>query len=210
MQSGNDLVGKMVVSTDEGRNLGTVKDLYLDRDLRTVVGIYLGPERLFSKKTLCIEAKDIVTYGVDAVLVTRSDSIIDATPACESAQWVRRNELHGRILSTAGGTKVGTVDDVILDADMNIVGLALDRVLVEGPIAERQAITREAVISIERESGLLIVNLSMAESGEIPGEEVPEDTAPVDEVPGEVVSVEEVLDEMAPDGGALPDPAVDE
>ena len=163
MQSGEELKGKMVISVDEGRRLGTVRDLYLDSDLRSVVGVYLGPEKMLSRKTLCIDAESVTIFGIDAVLVTQSDVIKDATPACESAVWLRRDELQGRQIATAGGTKVGTVDDVILDEQMNICGFALGRIFVEGPVAEHRAIGREAVTRIDHEKELLVIDLSAAE-----------------------------------------------
>lgn len=163
MQSGKDFIGKLIISIDDGRKVGTVKDLYLDSDVRQVVGVYLGPERFLSRKSLCIERNNVVVFGVDAVLVTRSDTIIDSGPACESALWRRRDQLHGQQVATAGGTKVGTVDDIIVDEEMSILGFSLARVSVEGPVAANRAVARDAVIEFDDVNEVVIIDLSQAE-----------------------------------------------
>ena len=163
MFSGKHFIGKPVFSISDGQRVGTLKDLYVDRDMRTVEGIYLGPESLFSRKDLCIANGDVVVYGVDAILVRQSDVVIDGAPACESAKWMRRDRLPGKQIATSGGTRVGTVDDIIVDEDMRIVGFRLGRTFVEGPIAENRAITREAVTDVGHEDAMVIIDLSIAE-----------------------------------------------
>ena len=162
MFSGKYFIGKPVISVSDGKRVGTLKDLYVDREVRTVEGIYLGSEGLFSRKDLCIAKGNVLVYGVDAILVKQSDVIIDGAPACESGKRVRRDRLPGKQITTSGGTKVGTVDDIIVDEDMRIVGLRLGRVFVKGPLAENRAITRQAVIDVGREDAM-IIDLSIAE-----------------------------------------------
>ena len=162
MFSGKYFIGKQVISISDGRKVGTLKDLYVDLDVRTVEGIFLGSEGLFSRKELCIAKGDVSVYGVDAILVRQSYVVMDGTPACEAAKWVRRDRLQGKQITTAGGTKVGTVDDIIVDKDMHIVGFRLGRVSVEGPIAENRAIAREAVTDVGGEDAM-VIDLSIAE-----------------------------------------------
>ena len=81
MQSGKDLTGKTVIGLDEGRRFGTVKDLYLNCDLRSEVDICLRPESLLGRRTLCVDGKNVTVYGVDAVLASETDTIVDAVPS---------------------------------------------------------------------------------------------------------------------------------
>lgn len=162
MNSGKYFIGKPVISISDGQRVGTLKDLYVDYDVRTVEGIYLGSEGLFSRKDLCIAKGDVLVYGVDAILVKQSGVVIDGALACESAKWMRRDRLPGKQITTAGGTRVGTVDDIIVDKDMRIVGFRLGRVFVEGPIAENRAITRQAVTDVGHEDAM-VIDLSIAE-----------------------------------------------
>ena len=162
MHSAEFYVGKPIISVTEGRRLGTVKDLYLDRDLNTVVGIYLGSEGILSRTQHCIARTNVTVFGVDAILVAGDDVVVDAAPACEANTWLRRDRLPGRPVATAGGTRVGTVDDVIVDEEMCVVGVELDRIFVEGPVSKNWAIAREAVTDVGNE-GAMIIDLNMAE-----------------------------------------------
>ena len=50
MRLGKELIGKPIYSLTDGRHLGNVKDLYLDLDVVTLNGIFLGHEGLFNRK----------------------------------------------------------------------------------------------------------------------------------------------------------------
>lgn len=167
MQAGKDLIGKPIISISDGRQLGTVKDLYLDSGLNLVTGVFLGPQGLFSRKSLLIDRNDVMVFGVDVILAKHSDAVTDSSKAAQWAKWIRRDKLQGRQVATAGGTKVGTIDDVILDEAMRIVGFRLLRVFVEGPIAERRAVVREAVVEPGNEDEAMIIDLSKAESQDL-------------------------------------------
>ena len=163
MQAGKDLIGKPIFSISDGRQLGTVKDFYLDSDLNLVTGVYLGPQGLFSRKSMLIERNNVMVFGVDAILAKHSDAVTDSSKAAEWTRWVRRDRLQGRPVATAGGTKVGIIDDVILDEAMRILGFRLWRVFIEGPVAERRAVVREAVIEPGGEDDVMLIDLSKAE-----------------------------------------------
>ena len=163
MQAGKDLIGKPIFSISNGRQLGTVKDLYLDTGLNLVTGVFLGPQRLFSRKSLLIERSNVMVFGVDAILAKHSEAVTNSSKAAEWAKWMRRDRIQGRQVATVGETKVGTIDDVILDEAMRIIGFRLLRVFVEGPIAENRAVVREAVIEAGNEDDVMIIDLSKAE-----------------------------------------------
>jgi uncharacterized protein YrrD len=163
MQAGKDLIGKQIISISDGRQLGTVKDLYLDTGLNLVSGVYLGPQGLFSRKSLLIERNNVMVFGVDAILAKYSDAVTDSSKATEWAKWIRRDKLQGREVATAGGTKVGIIDDVILDEATRVIGFRLWRVFVEGPVAENRSVVREAVMDAGNEDDVMIIDLSKAE-----------------------------------------------
>lgn len=170
MRLAKDLIGKPIISISDGRQLGTVKDLYLDSYLTGVAGVYLGPVRLLGRRARLIHGKDVMVYGVDAVLVRNAQTAADSGAVPEWSTWVRRDRLHGRRAATAGGTRVGTIDDAILDESMQIIGFRLARVLVEGPIEERRALVRSAVVDVGNENDVMIVDLTKAEWQGLPSE----------------------------------------
>ena len=163
MQTAKDLIGKPVFGISDGRRLGTVKDVYLDGALESVAGLYLGPEGWLSRTALLIQRSDVMVFGIDAILAKRSDVVSHGTKTSESAKWLRRDQLQGHRVATAGGTRVGTIDDVLLSDDMRIIGLSLSYVSIEGPVAENRAIAREAMLGLDIEEVVMIIDLDKAE-----------------------------------------------
>ena len=163
MRLGKDLIGKPIYSITDGRLLGSVKDLYLDQDLELLTGIYVGSEGLIKRKSLFVARRNIIVFGVDAILAKSSDVVTDDEATNEAEQWLRREELQKRGIDTPGGTKVGTIGDVLLDAEARINGFTLGKVFVEGPVAESRRIMKGAVIDTGRDDGVMTVDLSKAE-----------------------------------------------
>jgi uncharacterized protein YrrD len=163
MRLGKDLIGKPIYSMTDGRLLGTVKDLYLDQDLELLTGIYLGSEGLIKRKSLLIARRSIMVFGVDAILAKSSEVVSDDEATKEAEHWLRREELQKREIDTPGGTKVGTIGDVLLDAEAHINGFSLGKVFVEGPVAESRRIMKGAVVDTGRDDGVMTVDLSKAE-----------------------------------------------
>jgi uncharacterized protein YrrD len=168
MRLGKDLIGKPIYSMTDGRLLGSVKDLYIDKDLEMLTGVYLGSEGLIKRKSLFIVRRNITVFGIDAILAKTSDAVTDDDQTEEAEHWLRREELQKREIDTPGGTKVGTIGDILLDGEAHITGFSLGKVFVEGPVAESRRILKGAVIDTGRDDGLMTVDLSKAEQ---PGKE---------------------------------------
>ena len=66
-------------------------------------------------------------------------------------------------MQTAGGTKVGSVGDLLFDDASKVVAFALARVNVEGPIARNRVVMRTAVRDAGGFDGTMIVDLTEAE-----------------------------------------------
>jgi len=163
MRLGKDLLDKPLISVTDGRIVGRVKDLYLDNNLERIVGLYLGSEGIFSRKSMLVSRDRVTLLGIDAILAADSDVVIDESVATEIDQWTRRQELVGREVDTTGGTKVGVIGDVIINDDDGVIGFKLARVFVEGPIAKKQAVAREVVVDTGAEDGVMTIDLAQAE-----------------------------------------------
>lgn len=163
MRNSKDLIGKSVVSIDEGRLIGTVRDVYLDPTLEWLAGVHLGKEGLISRRSLLIPREAIAVFGVDYVLANQSDVVTDEKNLPEAENWLRLDKLQGREVDTTGGTKVGVVGDAILDEEARIVGFTLSRVYVEGPVAESRTIYQEAIVDKGQVDGKMTVDLTVVE-----------------------------------------------
>jgi uncharacterized protein YrrD len=163
MRAGKDFIGKPIISITDGQRIGVVKDLYLDRGQYSVVGVYLGQEKLLSRKAVLVERDQVTVFGMDAILVKSPRSMTNSSQLSDVAKWVRRDRIQGQSVMTEGGTKVGSIDDVLLDENMQIVGYSLMRIQVEGPVAEKRAIAREAILELKGEEEAMIIDLGKAE-----------------------------------------------
>jgi uncharacterized protein YrrD len=179
MRLGKDLIGKSIISVMDGRLLGTVKDVYLNDELYWLTGIHVGHEGLLKRKSLIISRDDVVVFGIDAVLVKNSDVIVDGSDLPAADEWLRLSKLKGRDVDTPGGTKVGTIGDVILGEEGHVTGFLLAKVFVEGPIAQKGTLPREALIDTGNEDDVMTIDLPKVEElqqGTLPDQKEPENT----------------------------------
>lgn len=163
MRLGKDLAGKPIISVTEGRIIGNVKDIYVNLDLSWMTGIFVGQEGLIKRKSLLIPRENVVVFGIDAILVKKTEVISNERETLESEGWLRLSKLRGRQVDTPGGTKVGTIGDIILGEEGHITGFALAKVFVEGPVAAVGTIPRNAMVDTGDEDGIMTVDLTKAE-----------------------------------------------
>jgi uncharacterized protein YrrD len=163
MKASKDLVGKPIVSITDGRILGKVNDIYLDRELRHVVAVHSGYEGLLRRKAQMIPRDQVVLFGEDTILVRQSDVILPEDQVEGGETWIRRDQLSGRNVDTPGGTRIAKLDDVILDDQAGVIGFVLGRTYIESPVAESGAISREVVVDTGAEDGVMTIELEKAE-----------------------------------------------
>ena len=160
---GKDLVGKPLITIDEGRFLGNVKDIHLDQEATLLVALHLGRSGLIRRKDLFFLRQSIHVFGVDAVLVKNKDSQTDSQAVPESEHWLKLNDLRGMDVDTAGSTRVGTIDDIVIDAEARIIGFTLRRVFVEGPLKQARGFRRSAVITLDVAANVMTIDLAQVE-----------------------------------------------
>jgi len=167
MRLGKSLIGNPVFDVNDGRRLGTVKDLYLDDDLTYVTGLYLGREGLLRPTPVFVNSDDIALFGLDAVLAKSTATVYEGDEMPTPTNWLRLDQLRGREVNTPGGTKIGRVDDVLLDETACVSGFSLTHLSVKGPIAESKAVTRDVLIDTGSEDGVITIDLPQAEREEV-------------------------------------------
>ncbi len=168
MIASKEHTGKLLVSITDGKRLGEIKGLYLDPDARQVAGVFLGTEGLINRKTLAMPQSAVQLYGVDVWLVSGSDKVTALENIPDSATFILVSDLRGREIQTEGGTKIGVVEDVLLDSGIRVLGFTLGKVYVQGPLAERKAIIREAITSLGSKDKPMTATMAQAESQVIP------------------------------------------
>lgn len=104
MRLGKDLIDKPIYTLDEGKLLGKIQDLYLDNNLETVIGIFLGAQGLVRRRAQLIRSGDVTLFGIDTVLVRNAEVVTDDGELVAAKDWLRRDKLAGRDVDTPGGT----------------------------------------------------------------------------------------------------------
>lgn len=163
MRQGRDLIGKPIYSISDGRRLGEVRDIYIDSNVYWMTGIHLGSEGLLRRTALVIHRDSVVVFGVDAVLVKNSNVVSEKKELEGTRDWLRLENLKGREVDTPGGTKVGTVGDVVLDEEARVVAITLSRTYVSGPISEKANVARDAIIDSGSKDGAMTIDMIKAE-----------------------------------------------
>lgn len=164
MKTSKELSNKPLISITDGRKQGEIKDLYLDKDMHQVAAVFLGKEGLINQKALMIERSAVQVYGSDVWLVSGSDKVRKQDDVRDSDSFILVGDLRGREIQTEGGTKLGVVEDVILDDEARLLGFALGKVYAQGPLAERKTIAREAVTDLGSKKEPMTIILAQAES----------------------------------------------
>lgn len=164
MATTKEYAGKILVSVTDGKHLGEVKDVYFDTEITKVTAAHLGKSGLINRKSLVVELSHVKLFGLDAWLTDASDIVIakDDVPGAET--YLLADTVRGRDIQTDGGTKLGTIGDILIDASNNVVGFALSKVNVEGPIAEAKTIARAAISNLGSDSTPMIAILEKAET----------------------------------------------
>jgi uncharacterized protein YrrD len=153
-----------VIRITDGKKLGEVKDLYLDRDIHMAVAIYLGVEGFFNRNAQVMNRGAVLVYGTDAWLVSGGDHVVRLADIPDSDAFTLASHMRGRAIETEGGTKIGEVDDVIFDSEAHVIGFSLRNLAVHGPLDERKVIAREAVTDMGSKDSPMTILLSKAES----------------------------------------------
>ncbi len=180
MRLGKDLTGKPIISVTDGRLVGYAKDLYTNKDLYWVTGIYTGSEGLIGRKDKLIHRDNVVVFGIDAILVKNAEVETDNKAFKDVESWQRLDRLRGRGVDTPGGTKVGTIGDIIVGEEGEVTGFSLSRVHIEGPVADNGTIPRDAVVDTGRVDGVMTIDLQKVEIYHSANEEAPADDQPED------------------------------
>ena len=89
MRKGKSVIGKPILSLADGARLQTVKDVILGANNDSVVGL-LADEGGFLASSLVVPIEEVSSFGRDAVVVARRESVIPAKEAPGIASIVAR------------------------------------------------------------------------------------------------------------------------
>src|SRR5581483_1250171 len=194
-----ELYGRSVVDVDAGQKLGQVDQVILDPRARRVAALVVGSGRSLvdSGDRIDIPASAIHAIGPDALTVRYLEGAADAG---DLEQLPRLEDVVGKRVVTRGGTLVGSVEDVLLDAASGrIVGYAL------GPAGgssrlEQQISRLFSGTDARAEARVIAADVDVRIGGDVIV--IPDEAAPSDERPDRLNEAVRVDWERAPAEGA--------
>lgn len=149
-----ELIGKPIISMTNGLNIGKVVDVLVDPGTATIAGLVTSKGGLFTHRgeVEAIPADEVEVWGLDAVLVSRPDVIAKVDELPDSQHWLSvADRVKGRDIVSVDGTRIGQLNDVVLNTQGQLVGYDLAQVFVPGPVAESRRIPAEATRSFGKD-----------------------------------------------------------
>lgn len=156
MQSVKDYKGKIIISINDGKNLGTLDDVLIDPDSMEITALVTSQGWLPWHDLKAIPANNVRVWGEDTILVESADRIKKGKELPGTKAWLSiSDDIIGRDVISLEGDKVGEINEVLMDPKGELVGFqlsqigyALDSVLSEGPGPKPDWIPSEAVHSM--------------------------------------------------------------
>jgi len=117
MRKAKSLLGLSVITHNDGKNLGTVRDLIFSDNSQKLLALLLSDRELFGMiDAVCVPWNQVREIGADALMVESEDSQQKVhADALIAESYDARHTIDGKTLTTDQGEKVGSVSDLYLD-----------------------------------------------------------------------------------------------
>ena len=169
--------GKPVISVSTGQIIGRVVDTYVDPDTLRLAAVITSKGRMLRRELEGFLSSEVELWGQDTVLVRDPDIIQKGDELALSERWLRVSDhIKGHDVVDAEGTRIGRINDVVIDCDGRVVGYNLSAVLAESPMIVGGRIAVEYTHSLGPD--ILIVDMA---HGSRMGETAHAATSPADE-----------------------------
>lgn len=144
-----DMKDMLIVSIDNGEIVGKISDVLIDPQKRAVSALLSTESGFLSRTTNVVPASEVQVWGEDVILVSGTDVFVnrDALPCQDQCLGVA-DQIKGREVVGQDGTRIGTLNDVLIDNRGHLVGYDLSKVDIPGPIAKSKRIGVEATYAL--------------------------------------------------------------
>ena len=142
-----ELHGRSVVSVTNGQIIAKVEDVLIDPAARRVAAVITSKGGLLKREQgiEVIPGEAVQVWGRDVILVKEVEVIVKKTELPGSEKWlVVSTQIKGHDVVGADGTRIGQLNDVVIDAGGQLVAYSLAKVLIAGPVAKSKRIAAKA------------------------------------------------------------------
>ena len=115
MRKGKHVIGKPVLSFEDGRRVDSVKNLLISEDNESIVALLVDEGGLLSSSRV-VPLENVKSFGRDAVVIETSASVVTASSDPETKAIIQRKEaLLGKRVMTDDGQSLGAISDLYFD-----------------------------------------------------------------------------------------------
>lgn len=169
VRSIKELKGKAVVDVNTGEKLADVADTMIDPNGPRVAAVVISVGDFLQPEYQYISSDDVQVWGHDVILVRSHDVFVPETHFAGGEDWLKTSDyLRRRTVVDSNGTKLGQVNDILVDEHGQFTGYRLGQVEIEGPLAESKYIPASATHSIGPD--YVIVDTGRFVPGDLPEE----------------------------------------
>jgi len=137
--------GKPVVSITNGEILAKVENILINPNTRAVAALSFSQGGLLSRGTRLIPAESVRVWGEDVILVSGPEVFVQKEDLTGYDEYLSvSDQLKGRDVFSQDGKRIGTLNDVLIDNQGQLVGYDLSKVYIEGPVADSKRIGVES------------------------------------------------------------------
>ncbi len=146
-----DLKGKKIVNVEDGKILAEINDVLFDPNNNSIVALVTSKAGLFKRNTEIAQQKDIQLFGHDVVLAKHADILLNKADVSGADEWLQvSDQLRGISVLTSEGTRVGKLQDLIVDGGGKVKFLGVTDLnngkMEEIPTSSLKSIGRDAII----------------------------------------------------------------
>jgi uncharacterized protein YrrD len=157
----SELIGKSIVSANNGERIGRVADVLLDADSHRVVGLVIAGGVLTSEQVL--PYAEVQTLGTDAVIARSATGLITAKEwHAQPLVATRTSTLKKMRVLTASGRAVGDVRDILLDENGMVDALEVSGA---GLLRRRSTVSTSPGMTIGSDAVLIPEDITLADHG---------------------------------------------
>jgi uncharacterized protein YrrD len=143
------LIGNPVIGITTGEMIAKIEDLQIDPNTLSAVAAITSKGTLLRREVEAIEAAQVEVWGQDAILVKKPDVIVKEGEQSGRDGWLSASDdIRGYEVVAEDGTRVGTLSDVVLDTEGQIMGYEMADVAIEGRVAVADWIDVKATRSL--------------------------------------------------------------
>jgi sporulation protein YlmC with PRC-barrel domain len=158
--------GKSIISISNGQTIGTVNDILIDPNNLKISAIVTSKGSILSREIDAIMAEEIKVWGKDVILVSKPDIIHKKDEIPDLDKWLSvSTQIKGREVFSLDGSRVGEINDLVVDMEGNLVSYDLEKIgtsmteaMVDSPSAEKKHLPIETTQAMGKD--VLIVDLT--------------------------------------------------